>query len=734
MMDKIDNDNMLQPDTPLTDPGKDRLGYAQFASHLADSICKMTPPEGLVIAIYGVWGSGKTTLLKFVEKYIDQKTKEEKPIIMNFNPWWFSGHEDLTKRFFNQLQASLRKWRTKFKNLLERLPDFADAISEVPIPIVKPGAKAVKAITKAVIKDVPKLKEAIANGLRDGQKRVLIIIDDIDRLTSEEIRQLFCVIKAVADFPNVVYLLAFDKDVVVKALQETQGIPGEAYLEKIVQVPFELPLPDKISLRQLLFERLDVILANSPSDLFDETYWGNVYYDGIDYFINTPRDIVRLVNTLSVTYPAVAGEVNPVDFIAIEAIRVFDPSVYDTIRRNSNLFAGHVTDSPSSYPSLDAFRTIHRDLMERIKIKNPVPVKSLLSRIFPKFDSVQGGVMYGSDWDSEWRKQCRICSPEIFPIYFRLTVPEGDISTNEIKNFIEIAKDSKAFEEKLLEFAKQKRPDGTSKVRILLERLEDYTDKEIPDECIQPIVKSFFNIGDHLLSPEDEGHSIFESGNDVRMGRIIWQLLKRLDELNRFNMIKESILNGKSISTIVHEITVEGQRHGKYGVDKPYLEEDRAVNAEHLKELESIVLEKVRNAAQDNSLLQTPHLSSVLYRWSDWASGDEVKQWIDKVIKDDNNLVALLEKFLQKTSSQSMDDRVSRFEYKLNPKWLEPFTDINHVFDRVNKLVQYDNLTDRQKIAIKSFIREYNMIQQGLNPDSPFDRKTLDTNRSISNN
>jgi predicted KAP-like P-loop ATPase len=218
------------------------------------------------------------------------------------------------------------------------------------------------------------------------------------------------------------------------------------------------------------------------------------------------------------------------------------------------------------------------------------------------------------------------------------------------------------------------------------------------------------------------------------MGRVIWQLLKRLDETYRFDLLKESISDGRSISTIVHEITVEGQGHGKYGVDKPYPEEERTVNAEHLKELENVALERVRNAAQDNSLLQTPHLSSVLYRWSDWASGDEVKQWIDKVIKDDNNLVALLEKFLQKTSSQSMDDRVLRFEYRLNPKWLEPFTDINHVFDRVNELVQNDNLTDRQKIAIKSFIREYNMIQQGLNPDSPFDRKTLDTNRSISNN
>jgi predicted KAP-like P-loop ATPase len=117
------------------------------------------------------------------------------------------------------------------------------------------------------------------------------IIDDIDRLTAEEIRQLFRVIKAVADFPNVIYLLAFDKAIAIKALEQIQDLSGEDYLEKIIQVPFELPLPDKTSLRTLFFEKLGPIFADTPQESFDQTYWGNIFFEGVDHFINTPRDI-----------------------------------------------------------------------------------------------------------------------------------------------------------------------------------------------------------------------------------------------------------------------------------------------------------------------------------------------------------------------------------------------------------------------------------------------------------
>jgi predicted KAP-like P-loop ATPase len=726
----LGNPHNLSADKPMVDPKDDRLGYSPFAKHLAESIYKMSPPEGLVVAIYGPWGSGKTTLLNFVVHYLQQKPRNEQPIIVYFNPWWFSGHEDLTRRFFDQLIATLRsRLKSAGQNLIKSIAKFSEFVSEIPLPsefvATMPYAAtapvAAKVAAKALApkhKDVPELKAKIAETLKKRKERILVIIDDIDRLTAEEIRQLFRVIKAVADFPNIVYLLAFDKEVAIKALAETQGISGEDYLEKIVQVPFELPLPDKTLLRQLLFEKLDMILTDSPEELFDQIYWGNVYFEGIDHFINTPRDIIRLTNTLSVTYPSVKGEVNSVDFIAVETLRVFCPMVYDIIRKNSDMFAGYTDINSLHGPRVEDLKAFHDSWIKQVQEEDRESVRQFLTRIFPK---VTGGVVsYGPSFESAWRKQLRVCSPNIFPIYFRLAIPEGSISNAEIKTMLALASNAKTFSERLIELSNQKRRDGTTRVRAFLERLEDYTGKEVPLGCIPSIVQALFDVGDQLLNPEDERRGMFEFGNDIRIGRIIWQLLGRLEEQERFEVLKKAMLGGQAISTIVREVTVLGQQHGKYGEKRPDPEGERIVCTQHLKELEELALEKVRDAAQRNYLLKAPDLPTILRRWRDWAGEEGAKEWVREAIKDDEGLSYLLEKFLQESFSQSSSDSVGRKHYRLDPKWLEPFLDPSQILDRIKRLSQNSSLTERQKIAINQFIREYEMREEGKNLDSRF--------------
>ncbi len=118
-------------------------------------------------------------------------------------------------------------------------------------------------------------------------------------------------VKALADFPNVIYLLSFDKLVVAEALAKSLGVNGSAYLEKIVQASFALPAVDSPRLQRKLFAELDVLINSLPTATFDSTYWGNVYFDGLKHFIRKPRDIVRLINALAVTYPPVAARSTP---------------------------------------------------------------------------------------------------------------------------------------------------------------------------------------------------------------------------------------------------------------------------------------------------------------------------------------------------------------------------------------------------------------------------------------
>ena len=155
-----------------------------------------------------------------------------------------SGHEDLVQLFFAQLLGVLKKWGLRVRKLRKSLAAFAKGISEVPVPGTKWG-ETIGTLIDWGPKTIDDQKKEVESALRKERKRILVVIDDIDRLVAEEIRQVFRLVKSVANFPNVTYLLAFDKEVAIKAIAELQHTSGEDYLEKIVQVPFELPPPDK---------------------------------------------------------------------------------------------------------------------------------------------------------------------------------------------------------------------------------------------------------------------------------------------------------------------------------------------------------------------------------------------------------------------------------------------------------------------------------------------------------
>ena len=707
---------MLSADKPLVDPGRDRFGYATFAKHIADSLLRMTPAEGLTIAIYGPWGSGKSTLLNFVEHYIKGAKTTLGPVIMRFNPWWFSGQEDLTRRFFDQLQMALGNKRVFGINLRKQIADFADLVSEAPLPYAA-GGKAVSKMVRPREVDVTKLRQNIENELTKNSRRIIVIIDDIDRLSSEEIRQLFKVVKAVADFANITYLLAFDKDVAIAALEKVQDSKGEEYLEKIIQVPFELPPPEKESLRNLFFEELNWVMEGTPEGLFDHIHWANVFWEGLDCYFNTPRDVTRLINSMRVTYPAVKGEVNFVDYVAIETLRVFSPKIYDLIRHNPDRFAG-VNSEGLSNQNLEGLKSFHDLWLDRTPPSEKDSLKKLLLRLFPRLHSVWANSHYGHDWLSAWRKKAQICSPEILPVYFHLAVPEGDISLEEMRSIIALLSNPKAFAAKLLELVKQKRLDGRSRLRGFLERFEDYLDKDISEENIGPIINSLFDVGDKLYCPEDKPIGIAGFGNDLLIFRIIHALIRRVGQKDRFDILKEAISSGQAISTMTYVLGLLGREHGRFGADKADPEDQWTLSENDQLKLERMSLSKIRKAARDGVLVYVPKLSQVLYCWKDLATEREIRSWARKIIKNDKGLVVFVESFLSEGYVHTIGDAGGRPFFRLDPAWLEPYLDPKTIMKRLNLLSGEAELFGRQKVAIDQLIREYDMRKKGINPES----------------
>ena len=584
--------NDISTDSSIVDPANDLLGHASFARYLADSICKMTFPEGFAIAIHGSWNSGKSTLLNFLVYYLQQKPDEERPIIVPFNPWLFSGHQNITRRFFEQLQNVLSQESAVPKGLRKTIADFAGLISEIPLPYAQTG-KALAAILDDKDKEASQLKEEVQETLEKQERRIVVTIDDIDRLAADDIRELFRIFKAIPNFSNVVYVLVFDKEAVTKTVVETKDISKELYLQKIIQAEFELPTPDKNLLRKLLFKKLNNVFADIPKQQVNQTYWSNIYFEGIDHFINNIPDIVRFTNTLTVTYPAVKGEVNPVDFIAIECLRIFCPAIYNIIHQNPHVFAGEVN------PDTDQFKNQLNTWIAQLTPENKQPIKNILMYLFPKLKSIWSN----SSPDSvnlEWREQLRVCSLEIFPIYFRLTLSASELSNTQIKATIALAGDADKFKEYLSRLVKQKHQGGKTQTRVFIEQLENSIE-EIPVTVIPAIVETLFDASEQvLLGQEVNNNDIFDFGNEVIIGRCISCLLRRIEEPKRFELLKTVINQGKGLAIINQEIAAIKEQQSKNSSDTFDLEEESLVNAEHLKELEELAAQKQPKADNDD--------------------------------------------------------------------------------------------------------------------------------------
>jgi len=343
------------------------------------------------------------------------------------------------------------------------------------------------------------------------------------------------------------------------------------------------------------------------------------------------------------------------------------------------------------------------------------PVEAILTRMFPRFASALGGAQHGPEWEAQWRGKLRVCSADIFPIYFRLAVPTGGISTARMRSILALGADSEAFESALIRLAGERRPDGTSRARVFLERMEDYTADKIPADHVEPIVRAFFNAGDALVIPEDEV-GFFAIGNDMRVGRIVRQLLMRLSgEEQRFQVLSRVLPGARALYTVVDRVRVFKQEHEEKGKQTPGRpEHECTVGEQHLEQLRDMALQRVQEAAAEGALAEAAHLGSVLYAWREWAGEEAPQQYAAEATSTDEGLALFLERFLRAVRSQSIEDSVGRVEWRVRPKAVGHFVeDTAGLCERASEILNVAPpwLTERQRTALSAFVDEC------LNPD-----------------
>lgn len=714
-----DNITALSADRPSTDPSKDLFGHAPFAKTLANAIRGYRGSDGIVLALYGPWGSGKSTVLAYVEYELEQGLESD-PVVVPFNPWWFSGQEHLARAFLGQLQAVLPEKYAGFKVLGNKLSEFSRALGGTAdvvgaafgIPL---GGKAIEAGAKLLAtkpKDVPALKKALSQLLNEQKKRILVVIDDIDRLAPDEVRQLFTVIKALADFPYITYLLAFDRDVAASAISEQTGLPGDRYLEKIVQVPFELPQIDRTTLRQALFVRLDEVMGGTPEGRFDNAHWTNIFHAGLDPLFKVPRDIVRLTNALSVTYPAVVGEVNPVDFIAIECLRVFLPAVYDSIRTAPEEFTGH--KAPSDVHDKQRAQAFHDAWLSNVPETLRSTTQELLQRLFPRLEAVWSNTQYTADFLYQWRRSLRVCSPDVFPTYFRLSLPQGAVSRADLDALLALAHNQDALAEAFRSAATQKSATGTSKARALLERLMDHVPDELDAAHAEPVINGLLSVGDDLLISTDRVPGAFDFGNESRVSRIAYHLLKKLDQASRMQLLIRAVEQGKALRCaqyLLAALSDEAEKATKG-------EGEALLSLAEVGQLKSTWQQRLTQLSAAENFIDHPALAVLLSGWRHWGSEEDAKMWWQGASKSDEGLLKLISAFASETTSNVIGDYAVRVHLRVNPKSIEPYGDVQAMAARLQNLLDSGAVAAKYQAAASRFVVECTRMNEGKNPDA----------------
>ena len=215
---------------------------------------------------------------------------------------------------------------------------------------------------------------------------------------------------------------------------------GNSFLEKIIQVPLQIPSIESEDLRTFYFNEIDQVLSFSDISINEEDAQKFAYYfsKSLESHLKTPRQAKLYSNILMFSLPILKNEANIVDLMLIEGIRVLLPNVYTLIRDNSELFLSDGTGAfnDDEKEKQKRIERIEAAILQENFVDEKKQVKDLLCFLFPKLNKVFRNSNYGSEWETKWSETQRICSPQYFQRYFTYAITNKDVSDTALNELL----------------------------------------------------------------------------------------------------------------------------------------------------------------------------------------------------------------------------------------------------------------------------------------------------------
>lgn len=429
---KDDNDkNVVQlfQDKPISRIDKDELFFGEFSRMIANAIINYTKEDSFSIGVTGSWGSGKTTVLFFIKELLESRNDT---IVIAFTPRQSATVQDIQKDFLSELADNLSVYHSGAQRITYR---YMQSIGTLPDKLW-----ALRLFGFLMDADIIQRRNSIKDVIDQIGKKIVVLIDDFDRLSGEEIQEVLKLIDKNAAFPRTFFITAYDKKqtnlVISKFLGYANDDKKTEYTDKYFNLEVSLPIRRQSNFIKVLRENL-YSLADDNRIIFKRNEIDEALpkiYPYIYNYLPNLRDIKRFTNLVSISLPQVENDVLLGDFLLVSLIRYRYPDEYYKLSKYEYVYRDGSTIPKKKFYLLKTFKLENVECKDILKVLfngNDAPYKAVshLSSFANYFYDIDSGHL-------SYRELSKLLDPEITPDSFKTIVRNTVKRNNEIEDFV----------------------------------------------------------------------------------------------------------------------------------------------------------------------------------------------------------------------------------------------------------------------------------------------------------
>lgn len=709
----------------------DEFGFIEIAKKLAHSLADAAESDGMVIGIEGPWGSGKTSLLNFLCLELPKLDRANVHVI-TLAPWLTGDTVSLVESLTNAIADILDAadspdkdgWWTRGKKKTgeygEILRNYGARTGRVLAPIAKvagvfyPPASVLGEGLSVGSEYLEKLKRDptdaevkrfISAKLSAQSQRFLVLIDDLDRLEPHQAVEVIRMVRSVADFPKMAYVMCYDRAVLAHALERgLQVKDGDLYLQKVVQLTFNIPLPEPFDLRLSLREKAMAVYREVngayPQNEEAEDLRSAIDREGGD--LRTPREIKLVLNAIKFAYRNMAEDLYFPDLCRISLIKILNPPLYRWLENylslRSVIFTG---DAHVDEDETNEIGTALGVLMPSDSVSSTRSIWNLSTyipglqrdedpkeRVFQKVSEKE---------TAEYIERKRLGSPLHYRYYFAMSGPRTVLADDKFKELLTLAgSDPAALAEKLRYYLDAPRPLGQSWFDHILDRMRPPLLSGLNTAQLSGLALSIAEVMDDFLAKGLEIPFGRRSAADMAVN-VLGKSIERLrqKDQNKATEVLDAVFGkGRALNWLVGKFFREELfDHGAVG-DRPQPANTWNLSEAELEKYREVLKARLSQSAEAHTLEQLPDLSSLLYGWRDLAGVEVPRAWVQTLVPNDDTFL----KLLLDMRGWTMSDKIYR---PLRKGSVEPFLGWDSVETRLAQIKAENHLPPKSQDIVE---------------------------------